>query len=141
MELAADDLVNVLDLDAADQAYKGDPYPLYEQLRRSAPVSRVTLNGMPAWLVTRHDDVRAALAEPNLNNSLDHLNAELAAAGLWAPSATSATRAWTARARSAWPTSSPRCAGCNATREPSAATRTTSRCSAIPPAASAPAAT
>src|SRR5262249_27364869 len=30
-----------------------------------------------------HDDVRAALAEPNLNNSLDHLNAELAAAGLW----------------------------------------------------------
>jgi cytochrome P450 len=77
------DLLNVLELDATDQAYKGDPYPLYERLRRSEPVRRVTLNGMPAWLVTRYDDVQAALSEPNLSNSLDHLNAELAASGIW----------------------------------------------------------
>lgn len=82
-EPIAGDLMDVLELDATDQVYKGDPYPLYARLRRSEPVRRVTLNGMPAWLVTRYDDVRAALAEPNLSNSLDHLNADLAAAGTW----------------------------------------------------------
>jgi cytochrome P450 len=70
-------------LDATRQAYTSDPYPIYAELRRSAPVRRITLNGMPAWLVTRYDDVRTALSDPNLSNSLDHLNAELAAAGAW----------------------------------------------------------
>ena len=79
----AGDLVDVLELDATQQAYKGDPYPIYAQLRQSGPVRQVTLNGMPAWLVTRYDDVRTALSEPSLSNSLDNLNPELAAAGAW----------------------------------------------------------
>ncbi|GAB1644533.1 cytochrome P450 family protein [Krasilnikovia sp. MM14-A1259] len=46
----------------------GNPYPVYEQLRQHAPVSRVELpDGAPAWLVTRYADVRAALADPRLS--------------------------------------------------------------------------
>src|SRR5262249_26633652 len=41
------------------------------------------LNTMPAWLVTRYEDVRALLADPRLSNSLDNLSPELAAAGAW----------------------------------------------------------
>jgi len=69
----------VLDLDAGQPAYKSDPYPVYAELRRSAPVHRITLNGLPAWLVTRYEDVRQALADPRLSNSLDSLNPALAA--------------------------------------------------------------
>ncbi|MEU8814251.1 cytochrome P450 [Actinoplanes sp. NPDC048796] len=44
-----------------------DPYTLYRQLRRKRPVARVRLPmGLPCWLVTRHDDVRAALNHPGL---------------------------------------------------------------------------
>ncbi|MGW6705088.1 cytochrome P450 family protein [Streptomyces sp. NPDC054956] len=50
------------------------PYSVYERLRDSAPVCRITgTDGMPAWLVTRYDDVREALADPRL--SLDKANA------------------------------------------------------------------
>ncbi|MGW7032198.1 cytochrome P450 family protein [Streptomyces xanthophaeus] len=50
------------------------PYAAYERLRKSAPVCRITgTDGMPAWLVTRYDDVREALADPRL--SLDKANA------------------------------------------------------------------
>jgi cytochrome P450 len=72
-----------LDLDAGQPAYKGDPYPVYADLRRSAPVRRITLNGLPAWLVTRYEDVRQALADPRLSNSLDSLNPALTAGGAW----------------------------------------------------------
>lgn len=45
-----------------------DPPPDLGGLREHAPVSRVTLwNGTSAWLLTRHADVRAALAEPRLS--------------------------------------------------------------------------
>lgn len=50
-----------------------DPYGTYAQLRESAPVHEVTgTDGTPAWLVTRYDDVREALADPRL--SLDRSN-------------------------------------------------------------------
>ncbi|MFJ4833897.1 cytochrome P450 [Streptomyces sp. NPDC088747] len=43
------------------------PYTVYERLRDSAPVHRVTgTDGNPAWLVTRYEDVREALANPLL---------------------------------------------------------------------------
>jgi cytochrome P450 len=41
-----------------------DPAPTYGRLRAEQPVSRVLLrNGEPAWLVTRHADVRAVLRD------------------------------------------------------------------------------
>jgi len=74
---------DVVDLDATDAGYKADPYPVYAELRASAPVRRITLNTMPAWLVTRYEDVRRLLADPRLSNSLDNLSPQLAAAGAW----------------------------------------------------------
>ncbi|MGK5731659.1 cytochrome P450 family protein [Streptomyces sp. URMC 124] len=51
-----------------------DPYGTYAQLREAGPVHRITgPDGRPAWLVTRYDDVRRALADPRL--SLDKRNA------------------------------------------------------------------
>ncbi|CAM5673759.1 cytochrome P450 hydroxylase [Streptomyces avidinii] len=50
------------------------PYSVYERLRDTAPVCRIAgTDGTPAWLVTRYDDVREALADPRL--SLDKANA------------------------------------------------------------------
>ncbi|MFC9127353.1 cytochrome P450 [Streptomyces sp. NPDC057099] len=51
-----------------------DPHGVYRRLRESAPVHRTAgPDGSPAWLVTRYEDVRAALADPRL--SLDKANA------------------------------------------------------------------
>jgi cytochrome P450 len=73
----------VVDLDAGQPAFKNDPYPVYAELRRSGPVRRITLNGLPAWLVLGYDNVRQALADPGLSNSLDNLNPAVAEAGPW----------------------------------------------------------
>ncbi|MFF3625311.1 cytochrome P450 [Streptomyces sp. NPDC002467] len=49
------------------------PYAAYRRLRETAPVQRVTgPGGSPAWLVTRYDDVRAALADPRLSLDKRH---------------------------------------------------------------------
>ncbi|MFJ5258973.1 cytochrome P450 [Streptomyces sp. NPDC088387] len=49
------------------------PYDVYRRLRDSAPVHRVDgPDGSPAWLVTRYDDVRAALADPRLSLDKRH---------------------------------------------------------------------
>ncbi|MET8679679.1 cytochrome P450 [Streptomyces sp. NPDC004647] len=59
-------------LDAS--ALIADPYAAYAALRQAGPVHRITgPDGRPAWLVTRYDDVRRALADPRL--SLDKRNA------------------------------------------------------------------
>ncbi|QSY50242.1 MULTISPECIES: cytochrome P450 family protein [Streptomyces] len=51
-----------------------DPHGTYARLREAGPVHRVTgPDGRPAWLVTRYDDVRRALADPRL--SLDRRHA------------------------------------------------------------------
>ncbi|MFI1158652.1 cytochrome P450 [Streptomyces sioyaensis] len=51
-----------------------DPYAAYAALREDGPVHRITgADGSPAWLVTRYDDVRSALADPRL--SLDRRHA------------------------------------------------------------------
>ncbi|MFB7256779.1 cytochrome P450 family protein [Streptomyces nojiriensis] len=50
------------------------PHDAYRHLRDTAPVQRIAgPTGEPAWLVTRYDDVRPALADPRL--SLDKTNA------------------------------------------------------------------
>ncbi|MFK0159749.1 cytochrome P450 [Streptomyces sp. NPDC090499] len=52
-----------------------DPYAGYARLREAGPVHRVAgTDGLPAWLVTRYEDVRPALADPRL--SLDKAHAE-----------------------------------------------------------------
>ncbi|MFF1375301.1 cytochrome P450 [Streptomyces sp. NPDC058308] len=50
-----------------------DPYGVYARLRETAPVHRVAgTDGNPAWLVTRYDDVREALANPLLSLDKSH---------------------------------------------------------------------
>ncbi|MFJ9078725.1 cytochrome P450 [Streptomyces sp. NPDC102278] len=49
------------------------PYSVYERLRDTAPVCRITgTDGTPAWLVTRYEDVREALADPRLSLDKSH---------------------------------------------------------------------
>ncbi|MGP8297529.1 cytochrome P450 family protein [Streptomyces inhibens] len=50
-----------------------DPYAAYAALRAAGPVHRITgADGQPAWLVTRYDDVRRALADPRLSLDKRH---------------------------------------------------------------------
>ncbi|MCX4635435.1 cytochrome P450 [Streptomyces platensis] len=50
-----------------------DPYAAYAALRDAGPVHRITgADGHPAWLVTRYDDVRGALADPRLSLDKRH---------------------------------------------------------------------
>jgi cytochrome P450 len=52
------------------------PYDVYRRLRDSAPVHRITgPDGTPAWIVTRYDDVRTALADPRLSLDKQHATA------------------------------------------------------------------
>ncbi|MDF3143725.1 MULTISPECIES: cytochrome P450 [unclassified Streptomyces] len=56
-------------------AEKLDLSPLYSDLRKERPLSRVQLPyGEPAWLATRHEDARLVLADPRFsrNESLRH---------------------------------------------------------------------
>jgi cytochrome P450 len=55
------------DLAPADSELTRNPYPMFARLRAAAPVSVMTdEEGLPIWLVTGYDDVRAALADPRL---------------------------------------------------------------------------
>ncbi|WP_030378151.1 MULTISPECIES: cytochrome P450 family protein [unclassified Streptomyces] len=50
-----------------------DPYAVYGRLREEGPVHRITgTDGLPAWLVTRYDDVRQALADRRLSLDKSH---------------------------------------------------------------------
>jgi len=53
-----------------DRAFIDDPYPAYAWLREHSPVHRTRLpNGVEAYLVTRHEDVKAVLADPRLSKN------------------------------------------------------------------------
>ncbi len=50
---------------------RDDPFPLFAAVREHAPVLEVTLaDGHPAWLVTRHDEARAALGDSRLSKDM-----------------------------------------------------------------------
>ncbi|WP_041832209.1 cytochrome P450 [Actinoplanes sp. N902-109] len=44
-----------------------DPQSIAAERRRHAPPRRVSLNGMPVWLVSRYDEVKECLASPALS--------------------------------------------------------------------------
>jgi cytochrome P450 len=61
-----------------------DPYPFFAQLRQDAPVSRVELpGGVAAWLVTRYDDARQALADPRLSRARSSDNGRRLTSGMF----------------------------------------------------------
>jgi cytochrome P450 len=54
-------------VDLGSRGHKANPYPFYARLRDEQPVCPVALpGGQEAWLVTRYDDVAAALKDPRL---------------------------------------------------------------------------
>jgi cytochrome P450 len=55
-----------LGFNPTDAAFKRDPYPYYERLRREAPVHR---GNMGFWTVARHDDVSQVLKNPQTYSS------------------------------------------------------------------------
>lgn len=54
-------------VDLFEGAVWNDPYPVYAGLRDTNPVCRVQTNDGPVWMMFRHADVRAALADPRLS--------------------------------------------------------------------------
>jgi cytochrome P450 len=55
-----------------DSAFMADPYDVYARLRVASPVARArTPQGLPVWLVTRHDDARSALNDRRLAKDAD----------------------------------------------------------------------
>jgi cytochrome P450 len=64
----ADDLAARLDL--TDAAFIADPYPALAALREAAPIVRFPATGQ--WLVTRFEDVHAALRDRRLGRAYRH---------------------------------------------------------------------
>jgi len=59
-----------------DPAVLADPHPVLAALRESGPVQRIDgASGLPVWMVTRYDDVLAALSDPRLSNDPHHASA------------------------------------------------------------------
>src|ERR1700753_2157638 len=68
LRLARGDMAKQIDLASWEPAYTADPYPHLAQLRAEAPVAKVQIDGISAWLVTGYDDIRAGLSDPRLSN-------------------------------------------------------------------------
>src|SRR5947209_7789444 len=79
-----------LDLSAQDSTYTRDPYPLLRRLQAETGVSRILIDGLPAWLLTRYDDVRAAASDSRLSVDARYANPEVAAVPWIAGQSTSA---------------------------------------------------
>ncbi len=56
-------------LDFSDHTFRANPYPTYARLRQSAPLARTKLPMVgPGWVLTRYEDVTAALKDPRFSN-------------------------------------------------------------------------
>jgi cytochrome P450 len=61
-------------VDLTSDEFRSNPYPTYEYLRREAPVSRVrTGKQQVGWLITRYDDVLAAIKDPRFTKDRQKL--------------------------------------------------------------------
>jgi cytochrome P450 PksS len=69
----------------ASPAFKANPYPFYARLRAESPVYKVALlQGEPAWLVTRYNDVSMVLKDERfIKNDSSVLTPEQMAARPW----------------------------------------------------------
>ena len=74
------------EIDMLDPRFRADPYPTYARMRREMPVCKVDVPGFgrTAWVVTRYEDVAAALKDPRLSSDLVRLRSENGAAR-WIP--------------------------------------------------------
>lgn len=64
-------MLDTAHIDIVGPEYKADPYSIYARLRAEAPVCRVRLGGYArVWLITRYDDVLAALKDERLARDL-----------------------------------------------------------------------
>ena len=54
-------------LDLFEGAFWRDPYPAYDAARAGEAVRKVAMPDGPVWMMFRHADVRAALADPRLS--------------------------------------------------------------------------
>jgi cytochrome P450 len=57
-----------IDLASWEPAYTGNPYPFFAGLREQGPVTKVVVEGLAVWLVTRYEDIREGLSDPRLSN-------------------------------------------------------------------------
>ena len=72
--------------DITNSAFKANPFPLYAELRRTQPVARARLGKLDAWLISRYDDVLAALKHERLVKEPRHVqSAQQRAQQLWVP--------------------------------------------------------
>jgi cytochrome P450 len=55
-------------LNTSDPGYTRDPYTPLAVLREQAPLSRVFVDGLPVWLVTRYDESVRILSDPRMSN-------------------------------------------------------------------------
>ncbi|MEU6484921.1 cytochrome P450 [Streptomyces sp. NPDC046887] len=60
------DALHLTEPEVLDEDFLLDPYPVYARLRERTPVAHVVLNGVPMWLVVRHEEARAALTAPGV---------------------------------------------------------------------------
>lgn len=76
-----------IEVDLASPEFKADPYPFFARLRETAPVCRVILPGrQTAWLITRYDDVAAALKDGRFAKDPNNaLTPDQAARQPWVP--------------------------------------------------------
>ena len=65
------DSPSLVDITSAD--FKTNPFPFYAALRADRPVCRVRIGQMEGWLLTRYDDVHAALKDPRLRKDVRHV--------------------------------------------------------------------
>jgi len=73
-------------VDITSSRFKADPFSFYESLRREHPACAVTLpNGTPAWLISRYDDVVAALKDPRLVKNRRNVPGSKHAGLAWTP--------------------------------------------------------
>jgi len=56
---------------SCSREFRANPHPVYARLRETAPVCPMSPpHGVETYLITRHDDARAALADPRLSKDM-----------------------------------------------------------------------